>query len=87
MLQYSYELTHTIMNNLRLRVKGLPLEKIQAMRAKILSSGVSQPTYDRFLNGQSQNMRCATLMADYLGISVQELLDPDFELARKEVQP
>ncbi len=71
------------MNVLRQRIKALPLQKVEELRQSIPTiAGVSQPTYDRFLNGQSRNLKVATAMADFLGCSVQQLLDDSYDLAK-----
>lgn len=69
------------MHNLSHRIKALPASKIKQLREHVVTNSIaSRATYYRFLGGTSPNIRIAQAMAGFLGTSLENLLDPDFDL-------
>lgn len=49
----------------------------------LLDGGVSRSSYQRFLAGQSNNLKVAAELCKHLGCSLTELLDPAYSFTGK----
>ncbi len=66
------------------RINSLPASAVKNMRDTVITNtGTSRASYYRFVNQTTKhNLKIAVAMADFLGCSVQQLLDDSYDLAK-----